>query len=279
MPTDHERYEAIGRALTELFPTRWEFSNLVDRIGDLGPGPVVPPDEPDTPDEPIPGDVWIRTYSPAHEDDDRDIEGEQSTRDHSIQFVTAPGYPERTAAQFLLLPGDPVHPKAGGYRAEFHGSNHVNAGSEWWESAALFVPEDFDPGPRSGGFNDRIIFQHADAGSPHWSQHLSSDGLLFWRQCREAFGPSKFDYHGDRVPILGKWANVVEHVRWSKGSDGVFESWVNGSKVVDYRGRTLDDRDVAYTKWGIYGKPTRLFYGELRRAEGPDRYDDVLTQW
>jgi len=58
---------------------------------------------------------------------------------------------------------------------------------------------------------------------------------------------------------LGSWADLVFHVRFSKGHDGAFRVWVNGTKVVDYTGQTAlsAGTEVFYNKLGLYRDASR----------------------
>src|SRR6267378_2124037 len=39
--------------------------------------------------------------------------------------------------------------------------------------------------------------------------------------------------------VRNRWYDFVYHVRWSSGSDGWFDAWVNGEPILHYRGPTL----------------------------------------
>jgi len=51
------------------------------------------------------------------------------------------------------------------------------------------------------------------------------------------------------------WYDFVYHVRWSSGSDGYFEAWVNGAKVLSHRGPTLYSGQGVYLKLANYHTP------------------------
>ena len=45
--------------------------------------------------------------------------------------------------------------------------------------------------------------------------------------------------------------------------------------AAEFHGRTLSVRDITYSKWRIYGQPTRVIFDEMRIASGPDKLADV----
>jgi hypothetical protein len=53
---------------------------------------------------------------------------------------------------------------------------------------------------------------------------------------------------------LGRWNDMVYHVRYSTGKDGMIEVWMNGKRVVSYRSPTASDAgaDRFYNKVGLY---------------------------
>ena len=48
--------------------------------------------------------------------------------------------------------------------------------------------------------------------------------------------------------VRNTWYDFVYHVKWSSGSDGYMQAWVNGVLMLDHRGPTL------YTGYGVYLK-------------------------
>ena len=51
------------------------------------------------------------------------------------------------------------------------------------------------------------------------------------------------------------WYDFVYHVKWSSGSDGYFEAWVNGAKVLSHSGPTLYSGQGVYLKLANYHTP------------------------
>ena len=48
--------------------------------------------------------------------------------------------------------------------------------------------------------------------------------------------------------VKDQWYDFVYHVKWSSGTDGYFQAWVNGVLKLDHRGPTL------YQGYGVYLK-------------------------
>lgn len=172
----------------------------------------------------------------------------------------------------LLRPGDPQS-KAGGYRSEWHGSDHISGpGAERWHGISYYFPKDYNQGSNSSTFNDRIIFQFCDEGSPMFSLHLDAAREQLWVRRklpeRDSNGKPRFETLGRWDFQVGQWYDIVFHAKWTKDGSGFMEVYVDGQQVVNYRGRTLAERDVTYSKWGIYGQPTRVLYDEVWAADG-----------
>ena len=54
--------------------------------------------------------------------------------------------------------------------------------------------------------------------------------------------------------LRGKWTEFVMFARWSNKSDGLFQIYIDGEQVLDYKGRTLTKgkENSNYVKVGIY---------------------------
>ena len=60
---------------------------------------------------------------------------------------------------------------------------------------------------------------------------------------------NQYSYGANIGPLVKNvWYDFVYHVKWSSGSDGYFQAWVNGVLKLDHHGPTL------YSGYGVYLK-------------------------
>jgi len=81
--------------------------------------------------------------------------------------------------------------------------------------------------------------------------------------------------------VLGKWNDLVVHVKWSDKEDkGFFKIWVNGELKLNHQGKTKMKGTKPYWKWGLYRGGFRedyiskslyttqvIYYDELRQTK------------
>jgi len=78
---------------------------------------------------------------------------------------------------------------------------------------------------------------------------------------------------------FGRWNDMIYHVRFSSGSDGRVEVWMNGSAVVSHRGPTSVDggKNYFYNKIGLYRdrwpKPMTIFFDDYTLADSFEAVD------
>ena len=79
--------------------------------------------------------------------------------------------------------------------------------------------------------------------------------------------------------VVGQWIDFVFHARWTTNQTGYMELYRNQQRVYSASGiRTMSSGDATtgpYSKWGIYGQPTRILFDEVRIAEGPGQLEAV----
>jgi chitodextrinase len=170
---------------------------------------------------------------------------------------------------------------------------------QWWAHSILF-PDDFamptwhmyvvadfhnigNTAPESGQANFHINFEpQAD---------LTKPGVLVFR----GYGgtPNSAPYKAT-IGTVSKnvWYDFVYHVKWSSGSDGYFDAWVNGVKKLSYRGPTLYAGQGCYLKLANYHVPIadtgslgpassvihdRVLRGSTALSVAPGPLEGVLT--
>ena len=228
------------------------------------------------------GPSWILIRQTIYEPGWDLVEDSQSSTSDALGLTTDASLWGTHAGYALLRPGDPRW-DAGGYRAEWHGNDHIaGPGTERWHGISYYFPRDYHQGSNPKTWDDRIIFQFADEGSPMFSLHMDVDSQELWiRRKLPERGPDglpQFETLGRWRFEQERWYRVVFHAEWTKDSDGVFDVYVDGKPKVQYRGRTLAERSVTYSKWGIYGQPARLLFEDVRIAEGPNAMRAVMER-
>lgn len=111
---------------------------------------------------------------------------------------------------------------------------------------------------------------------------ISSDratGLNFQINSGNQFSPTQHNAHIGPVE-RNVWYNFVYHVKWTHGSDGYFNAWVNGEQKMSYRGPTLYTNQGVYRKLANYhtalGKPSSVIHARVIRSVAPLSVDAGL---
>ncbi|HKQ26941.1 MAG TPA: heparin lyase I family protein [Burkholderiales bacterium] len=125
---------------------------------------------------------------------------------------------------------------------------------QWWAHSVLF-PDDYAI-PSSG--SPAIVFDFHDTrnkgGYANFHIFVWPGGLLAFRGYA---GPTvimedngnQYIYGAEIGPLVRNvWYDFVYHVKWSSGSDGFFQAWVNGVLKLDHHGPTL------YQDYGVFLK-------------------------
>lgn len=151
---------------------------------------------------------------------------------------------------------------------------------QWWAHSLLF-PRDYrlpvvtrdNPWPwgvvfdfHHTGLEGQANFQIQVAGKPPELELAISGGPV-----ESNGGPGSSTRRFPVGPVVkGHWYEFVYHVRWSSGGDGFFDAWVDGRRVVAYRGPTLYAGQGCYLKLANYhtpvGRPVAVVHARLRRA-------------
>ena len=161
-------------------------------------------------------------------------------------------------------------------RSEITFAPDNSVGSEMWYGLNILVPKDYiNVYPTKVDF---FQFYQPDPNGPVWMFQNYGGGLYIDRQVN----------HKDTIiqPLMtaaelnGKWHNVILHVKWSNGKDGLFEVYIDNVPKYAYTGPTLEGKTV-YFKYGIYrtyltryeakfnvkALPTQvLYFNNVRRA-------------
>ncbi len=83
----------------------------------------------------------------------------------------------------------------------------------------------------------------------------STAGTLFVENNANALNNNIYDYKNTGIiPSAGQTLNIVVHVIWGKGTNGLLQVWVDGNKLYDKRVDTVYNGSPwgGNAKWGIY---------------------------
>ena len=159
-------------------------------------------------------------------------------------------------------------------RAELDSGHFPLRGHEAWYGFSLLVPKDFPI------VDDRLVIsscKQSDVSRPIVAQRFQNGNHTF---TVESQGRKEL-YKMPPIP-LGQWIDMVYHLRYSTGTDGLVEVWMNGKKVVTYSGPAADPsaKNAFYHKIGLYRDrlkvPMTIYYdnytmGGSKEAVDPGR--------
>jgi hypothetical protein len=189
-----------------------------------------------------------------------------------------------------------------GVRAELKGSGssssadaggpNISGGKERWFAVSIFIPSEF----KGNSKGTAMFFQVHER--PDSCEDWRSPPLNFGMRGEEMWITVKWDANacstGGGVPAgggekqiwkdaaskyKGRWSDWVIHTIWSYKDDGLTEAWVDGKKVVEYRGKNAyNDSKPYYWKSGMYKRWDGLvthYMDELRIGNDKATYADV----
>jgi len=156
----------------------------------------------------------------------------------------------------------------------------------WWAHSVLF-PDDYVDPPEStaSSWNFGIVadFHNTTNGGGQANFQVNAmpataispdrpTGLSFKVSYGSQTSPTEAIYPIGPV-VRNQWYNFVYHVKWSSGSDGFFDAWVNGVQKMSYRGPTLYPGQGVYWKLANYhtafGLPSSVVHARVIRSVAP----------
>ncbi len=177
---------------------------------------------------------------------------------HTITVVPDPAEPGKKVIKFEVQPGDrwakdkvmsPNDPKE---RAEISTVQQEPVGSTRSTSFEMYLPKDFPIEDK------RLVlaqFWQVEKKSPPVSVRYEGGRLIVAVRFPDPNKPGEYQekkYYPDGFK-LGQWNDFRFKVHWSDKSDGTVEMWLNGKKVVDYKGPDCyPGPDGPIFKFGIY---------------------------
>ena len=169
------------------------------------------------------------------------------------------------AVQLTTQPGDSELSGSGtAERADLvlsPSGDYCNAGQEEWWAHSLMFPSDYVAPTGDGNWGVVFDFHHTgQTGQANFQIFSTPTGLEFGI----AGGPTVIDSVSDPAfnvvsigsVTTGMWYDFIYHVKWSSGSDGFFQAWLNGQQVMNFNGPTLYAGQSCYLKVANYHTPT-----------------------
>lgn len=79
--------------------------------------------------------------------------------------------------------------------------------------------------------------------------------------------------------VSNKWYDFVWHIKWSSGSTGLIELWIDGEKYYSFTGKTCSANPPYFkfgiNRWNIGSSNRVLYYDNLRIGNANATYKDV----
>jgi hypothetical protein len=144
-------------------------------------------------------------------------------------------------------------------------------GRDAWYGFSLLVPKDFPI------VDNRLVIgtcKQADVPRPIMAQRFRNGHHTLTVESQG----HKAAFNLPPVP-LGKRIDMIYHLRYSTGQDGVVEVWMNGRPVVKYQGPTAetDAKKTFYNKIGLYRdrfpEPMTIYYDNYTMGGSKDAVD------
>lgn len=152
--------------------------------------------------------------------------------------------PDGTSAiKYLLRPTDARISSSIRAEAELpSGADSPETGERWYGLSYWFDTYEKDPNPES-----ILQFHDNDGTTPPLSIHVNNGRLLLMQSFLKT-GNKPTDIG---VQELGKWVNIVLHVKWTTANTGLIEVWKDGVKVINITSAITNSKSGSYGKYGI----------------------------
>src|SRR5438132_2384778 len=157
-------------------------------------------------------------------------------------------------------------------------SRYCNQGQDEWWAHSLMFPPGYVPPPVAAVWNWGALFDFhnsaAGGGQPNFMVYATPTGLELHMAggANTVNRPSDPGYYSIAIGPITKnvWYDFVYHVKWSSGSDGLFQAWLNGKQVMNYSGPNLYVSQSCYLKIANYhtalGVPVSVVHSRVVMA-------------
>ena len=207
-----------------------------------------------------PNAVWSCEFTNSPTDCGLYLEAAASTR----ATLVGPGRDGPTAVQLTTQPGDiNIAGSGSNERADLvlaRSSTYCNQGQDEWWAHSLMFPPGYVPPPVASVWNWGALFDFHNSspggGQPNFMVYATPTGLELHMAggANTVNRPSDPGYYSIAIGPITKnvWYDFVYHVKWSSGSDGLFQAWLNGQQVMNYSGANLYVGQSCYLKIANY---------------------------
>src|SRR5437588_6962259 len=157
-------------------------------------------------------------------------------------------------------------------------STYCNQGQDEWWAHSLMFPPGYVPPPVASVWNWGALFDFHNSspggGQPNFMVYATPTGLELHMAggANTVNRPSDPGYYSIAIgPIVKNvWYDFIYHVKWSSGSDGLFQAWLNGQQVMNYSGPNLYVGQSCYLKIANYhtelGVPVSVVHSRVVMA-------------
>src|SRR5437660_812305 len=225
-----------------------------------------------------PNAVWSCEFTNSPTDCGLYLEAAASTR----ATLVGPGRDGPTAVQLTTQPGDiNIAGSGSNERADLvlaRSSTYCNQGQDEWWAHSLMFPPGYVPPPVASVWNWGALFDFHNSspggGQPNFMVYATPTGLELHMAggANTVNRPSDPGYYSIALGPITKnvWYDFVYHVKWSSGSDGLFQAWLNGKQVMNYSGPNLYVGQSCYLKIANYhtelGVPVSVVHSRVVMA-------------
>lgn len=168
--------------------------------------------------------------------------GLETGASHSVTYVNRPDNSANKTSRFELRDNDPDVKGSRRVEVTIVKGEDGDIGKDTWYAFELYVPSDY-----INEEDEEVVNQWHQNGNASASIRIKN-GRFLWR----------FYIDGKKVDTdLGliqknSWTSIVAHMVHSYGTDGVTQVWVNDKKIMDQKGRNINNEALPKWKIGIY---------------------------
>jgi hypothetical protein len=167
-------------------------------------------------------------------------------------------------------------------RAELDSGRHALVGRDVWYGFSFLIPPGFPV------VDNRLVIaqwkQYGVSGSPLFGERFRNGSHDFTIRIADSAWGRRKSYTLPAIEF-SRWNDMVYHIRFSRGDDGLVEVWMNKSRVVTHKGATAfkEGEDNIYNKFGLYRDrwkdPMTIYFDNYTLADSfaavdPARFDE-----